>query len=155
MIILQPTINANSFCTIEEANLYIDSKLHNSEWVGAINEDKEKALRCAALNISNYFDFVGIKKEENQVLAFPRTSEHFNSDYPIFIKNACAEYALILLKSGAVSSSSEAIKSISFSGMKMDFKDTGSKVSIEDSFPQEVFIIIKKYIKRSHKLTRC
>ena len=63
MISLSPTITANSFCTIAEANLYIDSKLNNSEWVSATNEDKEKALKCAALNISNYFDFFGIKKE--------------------------------------------------------------------------------------------
>ena len=164
MITISPPEKANSFCTVEEADTYHDFRMNNSEWINAFTEDKEKALKYASLKLSNIVEWIGDKISEDQALAFPRyipryfdnlTSVGFYYEFPLFLKNATAEYAFQLMRGETSSSQSDNIKSVSFSGMKMDFKDSGGKASLSDALPNEVFEMIRKYIKTTRPLVRC
>ncbi len=156
MIVLAPYDKTNSFCTLDEAESYHAIKLNSGAWDDATNEDKEKALQSASLRLSQ-LDWVGDQYEAKQALAWPRViyrmGAPFFYEFPTFLKNATAELAYNLLKGGNESGASEAVKSISFSGMKMDFKD--AKPSQNDDLPLEVWAFIEKYINRSVKLHRC
>lgn len=156
MIILAPYEKTNCFCTLDEAEVYHLVKLNNQEWVAASNEEKEKALITASGRLSSV-NWVGDEYQHNQALAWPRIIHRMGTgffyEFPTFLKNATAELAYHLLKGGTESGTSDAVKSITFSGMKMDFKD--AKQSSNDQFPLEVWAFIEKYINTSVRLHRC
>lgn len=156
MIILAPYDKTNSFCTLDEAEAYHLVKLNNLAWVNASNEDKQKALISASHRLS-LLNWIGEQYETKQALAWPRIiyriGTGFFYEFPQFLKSATAELAYNLLKGGNESGASDAVKSISFSGMKMDFKD--AKPSQNDDLPLEVWALVEKYINRSVKLHRC
>jgi hypothetical protein len=156
MIIIEPYENTNSFCTLAEAENYHATKLGNGSWTNATNEDKEKALISASLRLTQ-MNWIGDQYSSVQALAWPRIiymggfAKFY--DFPPFLKSATAELAFNLLRGGAESGTSDAVKSISFSGMKMDFKD--AKQSENDDLTLDVWAYIGKYINRSVKLYRC
>lgn len=65
------TAGTDSYCTLEEANSYIATKLNDSVWVNATDAEKEKALIGACIILDSY-QWIGRKPNESQVLAWPR-----------------------------------------------------------------------------------
>jgi hypothetical protein len=71
--------------TIEEANDFFASRLHNWDWDNADADTRVRALNQAT-ELIDQFDFIDQKADESQDLEFPRTGQ---SDVPRPIKRAC------------------------------------------------------------------
>ena len=56
---------ANSYCSLEEANVYFDTRLNTKVWTEASDEDKSKALIMATRNIET-LNFKGRKEYQGQ-----------------------------------------------------------------------------------------
>jgi hypothetical protein len=81
------------YITIEEAQLYFDTRLHIDSWTAATSVDKDKAL-IMATRIINGFNYYGDKYSSTQENEFPRGD---SDTVPTDIKSACVEIALRLL----------------------------------------------------------
>ena len=87
---------SGSYCTIEYADEYFNSRLHAESWGQADDETKEKALRQATKTIDRQL-LRGRKTETGQALAFPRYPD---TEIPEVVKEACCEEALAMLERG-------------------------------------------------------
>ena len=59
---------ANSYCTLEEANHYFDTRLNTKVWTEASDEDKSKALIMATRDIET-LNFKGRKENQGRSLS--------------------------------------------------------------------------------------
>lgn len=102
-------VGIDSYVTLAEANEYFAGKLYTSEWDGADDTTKEKALKESCRKI-NRLAFKGVKVSEAQLLEFPRMMPVLNrigvigfddsEDVPEAVKAAQCEEALALLRYG-------------------------------------------------------
>ena len=63
--------NANSYVTLEEVDAY-QTERNRSDWLALTDEEKKSALIRATQYIDGQFDWKGIRKYDEQFLAFPR-----------------------------------------------------------------------------------
>lgn len=96
-------VNANSYCTVAEADDYHAMRYHNEDWDSAAQEDKEKLLMWAT-RLLDQLDYAGAITTQSQALRWPRAGcvdrerrMLDSSTIPQPIKNACAEWAFQLL----------------------------------------------------------
>ena len=96
--------NANAYCTLSEANAYILTRLHVSEWDDGDNQDKTKAIIWATSLLDDLISWAGLKGGTSQALRWPRTSvwdidgqSVTSTAIPQFLKDATAEFAFHLL----------------------------------------------------------
>lgn len=95
------TAASNSYCTVDEANLFIsEQRLYGSEWDNCAN--KEAALMWATREIDRY-KFIGQIADYDQALKWPRVNAYLpdgrllaSTSIPLQVKNATAELALWL-----------------------------------------------------------
>jgi hypothetical protein len=96
--------NANTYCTLAEAETYMDSRLHVDAWDEAVSDDKNKGLLWATSLLDDLVTWYGWKSTTGQALRWPRTGV-YNIDgesisslqIPQFLKDATAEFAFQLL----------------------------------------------------------
>jgi hypothetical protein len=95
---------SNSYCTVAFGDSYFGDRLNSSEWTGASNGDKEKALITATRRIDEE-SFLGFKVSSHQSLKWPRVQVYdedgipFDTDtIPERVKQATYLTALELLK---------------------------------------------------------
>lgn len=79
--------------TVEDANAYFSTKLHESNWTLSQATDRPKAL-IAATQLIDALKFYGVKTSDTQSLEFPRNGE---TQVPEKIVWACYEVAYALL----------------------------------------------------------
>jgi len=84
----------STYITIEEADVYFNTRLWSDAWLNASLSDKIKALTMATQIINN-LKFQGMKVSPNQDLEFPRD---IHTQIPDNVKYACAEIAYTLLQ---------------------------------------------------------
>ena len=96
--------NANSYCTVAEANTYHDAHLYGTVWSEAETAQKTVALIWATRLLDEMCDWVGEKINSTQALRWPRGGAYDRDDYeldnasiPRFLVNATAELARHLL----------------------------------------------------------
>ena len=96
--------DANTYCTLAEAEAYHETRLHNDDWVSASSSNKNKALAWATRLLDDLIEWNGSKTDVYQPLRFPRynlvdTDGQIldSSTIPQFLKNATAEYAMHLI----------------------------------------------------------
>lgn len=98
--------SANCYCTLAEAYVYHQSRLHTlPTWDAADDaEEKTPALIWATRLLDETVKWVGLKATDTQALRWPRTFSYdidgIEIDYttiPQFLKNATAEFAFYLL----------------------------------------------------------
>ena len=96
--------NANSYCTLAEANAYHESRLYTTSWTDADDDDKIIALIWATRMLDEICDWVGEKSAGSQALRWPRWDAWDKDGYsldsstiPTFLKNATAELAFQLI----------------------------------------------------------
>lgn len=96
--------NANTYCTLADAETYFESRLHKSDWDSATDANKNIALAMATRMLDNMFDWYGVSADEDQALLWPRywVSDRkgwiYDSDeIPTELRDATAELALFLL----------------------------------------------------------
>ena len=132
---------SNSYLTVEEADEYHATRLHNSGWASADAADKEKALIWATRMLDNGVRFVGRRYGlyQEQALQWPRNSatdrEGFYIEYNVIprqVKEATAELAWLLLardRTAAESGdSTQAIRSVAVGPIRLGFSEDREKV---------------------------
>ena len=96
--------NANSYCSIDDADTYHEKRLHTSDWDNANDDDREKALMWATMLLDALIEWNGYKYDEDQALEWPRGGCLDRAGYevdvdeiPQFLIDATAEYARNLI----------------------------------------------------------
>jgi len=104
--------NANSYCTVVEADAYNEAHISGASWAAANTTQKEQALISATRLLDSYLSWQGTVATPTQALQWPRESMMWmpgcsvcatNSAYidptviPVQLKNATSEYGRLLL----------------------------------------------------------
>jgi hypothetical protein len=104
MLDADPTSAAfNAYCTLEEAEAYMDTLAFKEAWEGKMDTQKEAALIQAARWMDR-LPWKGARTAMKQPLAWPRAGIAFEghdipeNEIPLRVKEANAEFALRLLK---------------------------------------------------------
>lgn len=98
-------VDANSYCTVAEADAYHATVLHAETWLTASTTTKQTALIMATRLLDAMFDWAEWRTTEEQALEWPRVGImaknqlDFLDEYeiPIELKNAEAEFARQLI----------------------------------------------------------
>lgn len=96
--------NANSYASIANGDAYHDAHLYATDWTGATDATKDKALAMATRQLDEKFRWDGTKESETNALQWPRhgTTDRggwaIDSDeIPQDLINATAELARLLI----------------------------------------------------------
>lgn len=126
-------IDANSYVTLDEAETYMESRLHKTTWEDADQAEKEAALIWAGRLIDRTIRFNGTKASETQAMAWPRSGLVDESNYdvsessvPLIIKDLQVELAFLLLSSDRTAESqagAQGLTSLRAGPVSLSFKD--------------------------------
>lgn len=143
--------DANSYCTVAEADLYHAAHLYAAVWEDADASQKTVALIWATRLLDEQVDWVGTKATEAQALRWPRTDVEDRDGYllastviPNWLKNATAELARQLLAKDRLAVRDDAmggIKSVSAGSVSVEF-DAQDRIQV---FPESVQSLIDWY----------
>lgn len=77
--------DANSYISEADADQYVENHSGDADWLAGAQADKEKALRLATQYIDNEYRgcFKGVRANEDQALAWPRSGATDEDDRPI------------------------------------------------------------------------
>ncbi len=137
----------NSYVTLEEANAYFGDRLDVDAWTSATDELKEQAL-VTATSMLDTFQFLGYVADTEQLLAFPRVGQYFDTmlgrliifsdtDSPGRIVRATYEQAYHLLNNDGLLDDVGTVEDLNVSSIKLiDIKDP-------PKFSSTVFNLIK------------
>ncbi|MDP3717099.1 MAG: hypothetical protein Q8T13_04935 [Acidobacteriota bacterium] len=97
--------NANSYCTLAEANTYHESHPYASAWTGAATDDaRNRALATATRLLDEHIEWDGAAADSVQALCWPRLGMLDRNEntigsttIPQALKNATAELARQLI----------------------------------------------------------
>lgn len=96
--------DANSYISVADADQYNENHQADTDWSGATQAEKEKALRLATQYLDAEYgnDWIGVRANEDQALDFPRADMidrdgvDIDSDsVPQAIKDATVEAAIL------------------------------------------------------------
>ena len=98
--------NANTYCTLAEAEAYHESRNFVSAWTAATDDEKNRALVNATRLIDHWYEWRGYPTTTTQALQWPRNSvlDHLQWSYldshaiPPALKEATAEFARQLIE---------------------------------------------------------
>lgn len=143
--------NANSYCTLVEANTYHESHLYATTWTDGEDDNKIIALIWATRLLDEQYDWVGQKVSSDQALRWPRADvtdrdgwEVSSTTIPQFLKNATAELARQLMTSdrfGTRDSAAAGIKSVQAGSVAVEF-DSLDRIEV---FPEAVESMVSFY----------
>ena len=96
--------NSNAYATVDEGDIYHDTHLYRSAWVGASAQDKIRSLVMATRLLDENYIWIGDKMNSNQALRWPRVGASDRDGFlidtdeiPVILKNATIEFARLLL----------------------------------------------------------
>ena len=132
--------SANAYCTRAEADSYHEARLHNEDWDGASNAEKEAAIVWATSLLDTQMDWKGSKTTSAQFLRWPRTGvvdkEGASVDedtIPQFLINATAEFArLLILEDRTAEQSGDEYEEIRVGPIMLKMRITSKKQLISD-----------------------
>lgn len=128
------------YATIEDANNYFNASFGNN-WNEVSDEDKAKLLVSATRSIDRD-EWKGVKKEENQPLAFPRLLNDKETDAELLLR-ACCEEAIAIYNNGKTSQyNTEGIQSMRVQDTEITFKSGAEE---QHYFSNAVEDILKEY----------
>src|SRR5687767_5831486 len=123
--------NANSYCTLAEAETYHEAHLYASTWLSASDDRKNRALVMATRLLDTWFDWGGEVSDGDQSLLWPRASTYGADGYllandvvPQRIKDATAEWARHLLAADRTADSqteTQGLRSLTAGPVSMTF----------------------------------
>lgn len=64
--------DANTYISLDDADTYMEGRLHTTAWDEAEDSEKNAALVQAARILNHYIRWLGYKADEDQALAWPR-----------------------------------------------------------------------------------
>jgi len=104
----------NSYVSLEEADLYFETRIANVDWFDSYSEDKEIALVTATSIIDNS-SWAGRAVSETQALAWPRIAQIYDprlgrlvnfsgteTEAPLEVRKATYELAIHLIQNPSV-----------------------------------------------------
>jgi hypothetical protein len=158
-------VDANSYCTLAEAETYFESRLHKDDWTSASDDTKNAALVWATQLLDDLVDWVGGKYTESQALRWPRWAVYDQDGYvvswtsiPQFLKDATAELAMHLINNDIVTDDGTK----GFSELRADtIMMKIDKYDRKSIIPRSVWVLLKDYgnisgyKKRFCQLVRC
>lgn len=134
--------DANSYCTLAEANDYNDSRLFTTSWSNADDTAKTAALLEAARLLDSSFDWTGHAADGTQYMAWPRTGMFSKNSYliastviPQQLKEAQAEFARQLIDGDRTADNDAqkaGLKGLTVGPVSMQFHDSEGGTSPED-----------------------
>lgn len=144
-------LGANSYVSLDYANVYFADRGSPSDWVDAYVDAQEAALIYATAWLDYTFSWYSIIQDTDQVLGWPRTSYYDKEGrtiggsgvIPTQVKNATCEMALQYLSEDFTSPDNEGVRSESigassitysksyknFTHVKMALKEFGTNTS--------------------------
>ncbi len=154
--------DSNSYVTVDEANSYHESRLHNDSWSAATQADIEAALVWAT-SILDQKKWKGNKATQSQSLRFPRSNlitmdndVLASNTIPKFLKDAVSELAFYLLSEDRTSDSDTAgFTAIQVGSIKLDIDKNDRSSVLPESVKNQISFYVKNGIGGStRKLVR-
>jgi len=162
--------NANSYCTIAEADQYDDNRpaaASADTWTNASTTEKTEALLWAAILIEAFFTWTGTAVNSTQNLSWPRNGMYTvrnyvitNTTIPQELKNAQAEFARQLLvedRAGDDDLDTLGIKRLKASVVELEFSGKPNKILPDAAFlliPESWYSNVRGRASAFTKLTR-
>ncbi len=122
-------VGTDSYATIDEATAYFAARLNSSAWTAASDANKETALKQATRMLDSFVDWIGVRTEPTQALAWPRCAASdavellvrdgaaiASDEIPEAVKQATCEQALHLLSFDPTRPQSLAVKGFKTAG---------------------------------------
>ena len=143
-------VDANSYCTLAEAEAYFLGRLHiTDDWTAAIAADKNAALVWATSVLDSEMNWYGWAISETQALRWPRsglmTPDHYcvtSVDIPTFLKRATAEFAMHLIAADRLADADTmGFKKIAVGSIQI----TTDKFDRKSIIPKAVWDIVRPY----------
>ena len=149
IIAIAGSSQANSYCTLAEAELYIETSLYTTDWDYAESYKKNQALVMATRLLDEHIDWKGQQKDDEQSLRWPRsnvyTQDHIEVDdetIPQFLINATAELAKYLLKEDRTAESElSQFKRMKADVLELEIDSSGTPLVL----PESVQAIVLNY----------
>ena len=150
--------NANSYCTLEEANTYHEGHLYAATWNNATDANKKTALVMATRLLDQGIKWTSSKNSSSQALEWPRTAAYdpdgyliSTSEIPTFLKNATAEFARWLLAEDRTAEPD----TIGFKKLSVgDLSLTVDKTTQKQIIPVVVMQMIRDYGRKKTSILR-
>ena len=142
-------VDANSYCTLAEAETYFEGRSHKTDWSAAITADKNIALVWATSVLDSVMNWYGWAMSETQALRWPRSGLSSpdgwtisSVDIPHFLKRATAEFAMHLIAADRLADSDTmGFKQIAVSSIQI----TTDKFDRKPVMPQAVWNLVRPY----------
>jgi len=155
--------DANTYSTFDEAETYMETRLHVDNWTDANDDDREAGLLMATALLDRLCNWDGLKAADTQALRWPRTFVYDPDDdsvdstvIPQFLKDATAEFALHLLGDDltiTIPRDLEGFKQIKVGSLNLVL-DTDRGTPKKAIMPDSVWIIVRSYCKRMGRGTK-
>lgn len=137
------TKGVNSYATAAEATIYFADRLNSEAWVNASSDEKDQALVSATVRVDQN-QFLGIIRDPDQTLAFPRIGTYFdpkkgyNVDFTTEVPNdiirATYETALSLLIYGTTPTSNAGeLSRIKVDVIELEYSSAPATVTQDDT----------------------
>tara|TARA_Y100000310_G_scaffold160700_1_gene160534 strand:- start:1261 stop:1764 length:504 start_codon:yes stop_codon:yes gene_type:complete len=130
---------ANTYISLADAETYFEGRLNITDWDGATDANKNIALAMSAALLDDYFKFEGHKTTQEQALSWPRYDIHIDGFHipsttiPQRLKDACAEYAMWLLRSDRTAEEdSVGFKSLKAGSLSMEIDPNDRAATVPD-----------------------
>lgn len=132
-----------SYATIQEADIFFN-KIYGSKWETLTQEEKEKLLENATLNIDSY-SYAGKKKDKDQENEFPRIFCDYSESDEKLVKKACCLEAMRIYNAGegSVVLTTSDIKSFKLGDVNVDLGGNNTAEASETPIDN----ILGKYMK--------
>lgn len=149
---------ADGYVSEADADAYMLTRVGTSTWDSATTAEKEAAIKHAT-RLLDLLDWVGDKYFDDGALRWPRDGVTDpdgitldNSTIPVFLENATAEYALVLIRDGDITAnpSSAGLERIKVDVIELEYDTTGSNPTQNpEALPDSVMSMIEFYLRGS------
>lgn len=141
--------NANSYCTLAEAEAFHETNLYATAWTDATDDEKTAALIWATRILDEQVQWYGYQSTVAQSLAWPRSAVQERSGMayivptivPAFLKNATAELAKHLLTGDRTKERGFGIKSVVADTVSVEF----DKHDVKPFLPPSVISMVSMF----------
>lgn len=127
-------IDANSYATVAQGDLYHQTHLYGTTWENADTDQKGAALIWATRLLDEQISWNGTKSTSTQALRWPRTEVmdpdgyYFDGDIiPVWLQNATAELARYLLAEDRTAERGYGISKVKADVVEVEFDSADEK----------------------------
>lgn len=157
-------VDANAYVSLAEADAYMETVLHASEWWDANDDDQKAAIAWATRLLDQQINWYGTKTTETQSLRIPMVWNIVDPDgyeisdliVPVFAKNATSEFAKhLIIKDRTLPSDTFGFKRLRAGQLEMEMFRLDQPTVIPDSVWQMIKYYGMKRQGSDYTLLRC